>query len=142
MTKLRFPRFLTVQEVLDIQQAVVSEHGGSFGLRDPSMLDSAVHTPQATFGSEWLYPSLFDMAAAYLIHLALNHPFVDGNKRTAWVSMRIFLRLNGFRLKPRRKDAVQLVVHIAEGQMRDWRQVSEWIAQRAEETPSAGRAPR
>lgn len=93
------------------------------------MLDSAVHVPQAAFGGEWLYPDLFDMAAAYLIHI--NHPFVDGNKRTAWVATRTFLRLNGFRIKPRTQLAIDLVVRVADGRERDWHRVSEWIARHA-----------
>lgn len=124
-------RFLTVQEVMDVHDLVVDEHGGALGLRDPSMLDSAVHTPQSSFGGRYLYPGVFDMAAAYLIHIASNHPFVDGNKRTAWVSARFFLRLNGYQLKPRKREAVTLMLAIADGSTRSWHDVSTWLAAHA-----------
>ncbi len=127
---MRRVRFLTVQEVLDVHQDVIETHGGSFGLRDAGLLDSAVHQAQASFGGSLLHPEICDMAAAYLLHLTANHPFVDGNKRTAWVSARVFLRLNGFRVKPRRKESVEMVVEIAGGSLRDWRSIAIWIADR------------
>jgi death on curing protein len=123
-------RFLTVQEVLDLHDAAVEEHGGASGLRDVGLLDSAVHQPQATFSGSLLHPTVFDQAAAYLLHIAANHPFVDGNKRTAWLAAHVFLRFNGYRLKPRRKEAVDLVLQVAEGKVRDWRTISVWFAAR------------
>jgi death on curing protein len=125
---MRPPRFLTVQEVVVIHEWVVKRHGGSHGLRDASLLDSAVHQAQASFGGEFLHPTLFDMAAAYLVHLAANHPFVDGNKRTAWVSCRVFLDLNGYQVKARWRESERLVLKVACGQLRDWREVSRWLA--------------
>jgi death-on-curing protein len=68
------------------------------------------------------------MAAAYLFHIAMNHPFVDGNKRSAWLAARLFLRMNGYRLRPRRRGAVRLVESVAAGKVRDWRAISEWLA--------------
>ena len=111
-------------------EAAIRSFGGSSGLRDATLLDSAVHMPQATWGGEYLHPGLFDMAAAYLFHVALNHPFVDGNKRAAWLATRLFLRLNGYRLKPRRAEAVAFVESIAAGKLRDWREISRWSAKR------------
>jgi len=122
----RHLRFLTTQEVITIHDAVLA-YGGAPGLRDYSLLDSAVHAPQATYGDQYLYPTLWDMAAAYLIHLTINHPFVDANKRTAWVATRTFLRLNDFKMKPRRRDVEELMDQIAVGQQRDWHVVSKWI---------------
>lgn len=124
-------RFLTVQEVMDVHDLVLEEHGGALGLRDPSMLDSAVHTPQASFGGRYLYPGVFDMGAAYIIHITSNHPFVDGNKRTAWISTRLFLRLNGYQLKPRKREAVAIMLAVAEGRTRSWHDVSAWLAAHA-----------
>jgi len=124
-------RFLTVQEVMEIQQSVVNEHGGAPGLRDASMLDSAVHTPQATYAGAFLHLGIFDMAAAYLVHIACNHPFVDGNKRTAWIATRVFLRLNGYQLKPRQKDVVDLMLRVANGEQWDWREIGVWLASKS-----------
>ena len=76
------PVFLTLSEVLDIHEDQVTVYGGSSGLRDLRMLESAIATPVATFDGEYLHPTIPAMAAAYLFHLAQNHPFIDANKRT------------------------------------------------------------
>ena len=75
------PLFLTVDEVLEIHEEQIERYGGSSGLRDAAALESAVATPQATFGGEFLHTSIPAMAAAYLYHLCQNHPFTDGKKR-------------------------------------------------------------
>lgn len=77
------PLFLTLDEVLEIHQQQIDLYGGSHGLRDPGALESAVATPQCTFGDEYLHTTIWEMAAAYLYHLVENHPFIDGNKRSA-----------------------------------------------------------
>ena len=75
------PRFLTKEYVTAIHADQINKYGGGQGLRDVGLLESALAQPRATFGGEWLHPTLFDMAAAYLFHLVENHPFLDGNKR-------------------------------------------------------------
>ncbi|MFQ4139299.1 type II toxin-antitoxin system death-on-curing family toxin [Nodosilinea sp. PGN35] len=87
------------------------------GVRDAGLLDSALTQPQATFGGELLHPTLAEQAAAYLYHLSKNHPFVDGNKRTAFAVMDTFLRLNGKRLLLTNGDAYDLVMQVAQGQI-------------------------
>jgi len=126
------PRFLTVDEVVDLHEAAINRFGGSLGIRDAGMLDSAVHVPQATYGGEWMYQDLFTKAAAYLVHLVLNHPFVDGNKRTAWLAARAFLRLNGYRTKPRQDETVQKVTDLASGESRSIGEISEWLSWNSE----------
>jgi death-on-curing protein len=74
---------------------VLSAHGGSPGLRDAALLESAVAAPQATYGGEPLLKDVVEVAAAYLFYLCGNHPFVDGNKRTALASCLVFLEANG-----------------------------------------------
>ena len=69
--------------VLAIHARQIEKFGGTPGLRDEGLLDSALAQPQATFDQQWLHPTIPEQAAAYLYHLAMNHPFVDGNKRTA-----------------------------------------------------------
>ncbi len=88
------PIFLSVDDVLGLHQRQIERYGGKIGVRDLGLLQSAVAAPQASFGGAWLQPTLPEMAAAYLFHLSQNHPFIDGNKRTAAVSMLVFLRLN------------------------------------------------
>ncbi|MBI3074133.1 MAG: type II toxin-antitoxin system death-on-curing family toxin [Deltaproteobacteria bacterium] len=124
-------RFLTVQEVLEAHAATLRRHGGASGIRDTGLLDSAVHMAQAMYGGEFLHPGLFDMAAAYLFHLVLNHPFIDGNKRCGWLAARVFLRMNGVALSVSRGEAVRLVTRLADGKVRDWREISESFAKRS-----------
>ncbi len=77
--------FLTLDEVIEIHRDMIERYGGSFGIRDEGLLESAVAMPQAGFGEQYLHADVFEMAAAYLFHIVRNHPFVDGNKRTgAW----------------------------------------------------------
>jgi death-on-curing protein len=128
---MRSPRFLTVQAVLAIHEELIRRYGGSHGLRDAGLLDSAVHQPQASYGGEYLHPTLFDMAAAYLLHIVSNHPFVDGNKRTGWVACRVFLDMNGHRVRPRWRTSERLVLGVATGRIRDWRTISKWLAKHA-----------
>jgi death on curing protein len=90
------PVFLTVDEVLALHIDQIREFGGSEGLRDEAGLESAVAQARATYGGKYLHSGLFEMAAAYAFHIAENHPFVDGNKRTALNVAIVFLGLNGF----------------------------------------------
>ncbi|MEO7672739.1 MAG: Fic family protein [Pyrinomonadaceae bacterium] len=75
------PLFLSVDEVLDLHSNQIDAFGGIHGIRELSLLESAVMTPQASFGGEYLHADLFEMAAAYAFHIAENQPFLDGNKR-------------------------------------------------------------
>jgi death-on-curing protein len=86
---------LTVEAVREIHAEVIASFGGSDGIRDLPLLESAVAAPQATFGGQSPYTDLVDLAAAYLFYLCRNHPFIDGNKRTALAASLVFLRLNG-----------------------------------------------
>jgi len=94
----RDPIFLTPELVLAIHHRVVREFGGDASVRDAGLLDAAVAMPKATFGGKHLHRGIPAMAAAYLFHLCKNHPFVDGNKRTALATAEVFLELNGRRL--------------------------------------------
>ena len=92
------PLFLTLDEVLGIHADQIRRYGGRPGLRDLGLLQSALAMPETTFEGEFLHGTVFEMAAAYLFHLARNHPFVDGNKRTALMSALVFLGMNDQRL--------------------------------------------
>jgi death on curing protein len=84
--------------VLFIHARLIAETGGSHGIRDLGLLQSAIARPQATFDGQDLYPDVFSKAGALMESLLQNHPFVDGNKRTAITSAAMFLRMNGYRL--------------------------------------------
>ena len=113
---MKEPRFLLLEEVLGIHAHQIEMYGGSFGVRDAGLLQSAVAAPQAAFAGEFLHGSLFEMAAAYLFHLARNHPFIDGNKRVALASALVFLELNGVSVDAPDHHLVHLVVRVATGE--------------------------
>ena len=108
------PLFLRLEEVLGIHEDRIRKYGGSFGVRDLDLLQSALGTVEATFGGARLHGSLFEMAAAYLFHISLNHPFIDGNKRTALACALAFLRLNGKKIKAPPDDLYDLVMGVVE----------------------------
>jgi death-on-curing protein len=104
---------LSVDIVKEIHDAVLSTFGGSRGIRDERLLHSAVAAPQATLGGQSPFADLVEIAAAYLFYLCGNHPFVDGNKRTAMTAALVFLRLNGFEPAPDSDKWEALILDIA-----------------------------
>jgi death-on-curing protein len=111
------PLFLTLDEVLGIHADQLHRYGGRFGIRDLGLLQSALAMPETTFEDEFLHGTVFEMAAAYLFHLARNHPFVDGNKRTALMSAIVFLGLNVQRLDAEPGALYELVDGVAAGRI-------------------------
>ncbi|SRR5665213_27775 len=111
------PDFLSLEKLLEIHQIQITEFGGSHGVRDIGLLQSATVMPQAQFGGQYLHPDLYEMAAAYLYHVALNHPFVDGNKRVAAMAADIFLLMNGIQLTITEADFTELVLKVAQRKM-------------------------
>ena len=91
---------LTVAVVREIHAEAIGRFGGSDGVRDLALLESAVAAPQASYGGKSVYADIIEIAAAYLFYLCRNHPFIDGNKRAALGACLVFLRLNGLEPKP------------------------------------------
>lgn len=118
--------FLTLDEVLTIHHEEVEKFGGSHGVRDLNLLDSALQRPQSSFMGEDLYPTLFHKAAALMHSILLNHPFIDANKRTATVSMAYFLHLNGYAIEAGQKELVELALKVESKKM-DLEQISKWL---------------
>ncbi len=116
--------------VLTIHDEQLAEHGGGSGLREAGLLDSALAKPQqlANYGE----PSVFDLAAAYAFGVARNHPFIDGNKRTAWVLARLFLELHGFTHVGSDVDAVLTMLKVAAGEIAQ-DVFAAWLRQNAAE---------
>jgi death-on-curing protein len=114
---LQTPNYPSRDEVLLIHADQIETFGGSPGLRDGGLLDSALAQPRATFGGTLLHPTMAEQAAAYLYHLSRNHPFVDGNKRTAFAVMDAFLDANGYCLNLTDDEAYNLVMGVAQGQL-------------------------
>lgn len=107
--------FITVEQALSFHAHVINQTGGSHGIRDLGLLISALETPKATMFGEFLHPSIYDMASAYLFHIIGNHPFIDGNKRTACAVMWTFLDVNNLDLEFDEFEFENYVVDIAQG---------------------------
>lgn len=103
--------------VLAIHDEQLAEHGGAGGLRDPGLLDSALARPANRAG--YAEPDMAELAALYALGIARNHPFTDGNKRTAYVALETFLALNGRRFPVSDADAVIITLQMAAGDMDD-----------------------
>ncbi|MBT2427135.1 type II toxin-antitoxin system death-on-curing family toxin [Streptomyces sp. ISL-112] len=115
--------FLSSEDVL-----VIAEHACDdmqAVVRDAGLLESAVHRPSAAMFGEEAYPDLIDKAAALLQSLAVNHPFFDGNKRTAWLSCVTFLAMNGVDLRPDIDAAERLVIDVATGETDEIKAISQ-----------------
>ena len=102
-------------EVLLILQDQIRRYGGSYGVRDPALLSSALAMPSAAFSGEFLHADICQQAAAYAYHLCQNHPFLDGNRRTALAAALVFLDLNGIDISDPSLDLYRLMVGVAQG---------------------------
>lgn len=110
-------RFLTVEDVLGLHEDSIRLYGGGTGVRDHGLLESAVLSIQQTFGGEFLYPTLFAMAAAIWHGVVANHPFVDGNKRTGLRAGHTLLLINGWNLTLSSDEVEELTLQIAKGEL-------------------------
>ena len=110
-------KYLTYQQVIFIHDDLLKNFGGLFGIRDKNLLLSALEMPKVAFGNKKIHPSIFEKAAAYLYHLVQNHPFNDGNKRTAYVVVLVFLEINHATIKFKIDDLEQIVLDVANGKL-------------------------
>jgi death-on-curing protein len=108
--------FLDLDDVLTIHADQIFRYGGSVGLRSQGLLESAIMMPKASFAGQSAHDDLYAMAAAYLYHIVMNHPFVDGNKRTGAVCAMVFLELNGIQAIPDNDTLADFVLAVAQGQ--------------------------
>ncbi len=111
------PRFITLSVVLRIHDRQIERYGGSSGIRDLGLLESALAQPESTFGGELLHPTIAAQTAAYLYHVAKNHPFVDGNKRTSFAIAEAFLRGNNYHLNLTPEQAFDLTIQVAQSEI-------------------------
>jgi death-on-curing protein len=119
------PRWLTLEEILITHERQLALFGGAAGIRDGGMLESALMRPQ----NKWQYQSadLAALAAAYAFGIAKNHPFVDGNKRVAFLAMAGFLRLNGVKFAPTQEAATAAILAVAAGEVSE-EGLARWIS--------------
>lgn len=111
------PLFLTLAEVIEVHADQIKRYGGDAGVRDLGLLESALAQPEASFAGEWLHSTVYEMAAAYAYHVCQNHPFIDGNKRTALACALVFLDLNGIRLPDPQGLLKNAMLNVASGKM-------------------------
>ena len=109
--------FLTLADVIRVHVDQIERYGGRAGVRDIGLLQSALAMPEASFDREWLHRDLYEMAAAYAYHICQDHPFVDGNKRTALASALVFLELNGTSLSDPEGRLYGAMIEVASGAM-------------------------
>jgi len=120
-----------IQTVIALHDEVVKKYGGSLGVREPGSLDAALNRPFQTFGGEDLYNDVFHKAAALIESIILNHPFVDGNKRTGFLLCASFLLDNNIRLTATENARYDFVVNISTGSL-SFEEIVSWLQQNTE----------
>jgi death-on-curing protein len=120
---------ITLEIVIGIHAVLIRRYGGSPGMRDEGALQSAVSRPYQTFDGEELYKTTVEKAAALIESLVKNHPFIDGNKRTGYVSMRILLRKNQKDVKATEEEKYEFVINIANGKS-EYEEIKQWIEEK------------
>ena len=129
--------FLTTAQVERIHAEVIRQFGGSMGLRDRGLFESACEMPRATFGEQFLHATPAAMAAAYLFHLCSNHPFVDGNKRVGLGAALVFAEVNGYEVRATDDELEELTLGVASGSVsKD--EVARFFAKSMRRTGSRG----
>jgi len=111
------PRFLNTAEVLEIHEEMIDRYGGSAGVRDQGLLESALAVPQSGFGGQYLHTDIYQMAAAYLFHITQNHPLIDGNKRVGAMVAFVFLKMNRLTLTATEIQFERIVRAVAESKL-------------------------
>lgn len=111
-------RFLTFDEVLQLHQNQLILFGGKDGIRSLELLESAMAQPMATAFGKFVHKTIFEQASAYLFHICQNHPFIDGNKRTALQACDVFLLLNGYDLIADQNEVAEMVLAVARGEIK------------------------
>ncbi|MCB9740341.1 MAG: type II toxin-antitoxin system death-on-curing family toxin [Deltaproteobacteria bacterium] len=120
------PIFLSVQDVLDLHARTIARHGGALGVRNLGLLESAVALPRQSFDGRYVHDDLAAMAAAYLFHIASNHPFVDGNKRAGLAACLAFLLANGAELPWSPAELTTVTLDVAAGRV-DKPTLTAWL---------------
>ena len=110
-------RFLDKSTILTFHNDQLDRYGGAKGIRDEGLFESALAQPQMSFGGDYVHEDIFHMGAAYGFHLCQNHPFFDGNKRTALIAMYTFLYVNGYQIVADKKSLFAIMMDLAKGKV-------------------------
>ncbi|PIZ97229.1 MAG: type II toxin-antitoxin system death-on-curing family toxin [Candidatus Levybacteria bacterium CG_4_10_14_0_2_um_filter_36_16] len=127
-------KHISLDEVIAIHDNMVSLYGGSHGIRDLGLVESAISRPKATFGEKDLYPDIFSKAAALFHSLMFNHAFVDGNKRTTITTAARFLNLNGYELKATDREFVDFPLRVENNHL-SFEEIAKWLEKHSQKTP-------
>lgn len=117
---------INLENTIKIHQILIEEFGGTKGIRDPKLLESALSRPFQTFNKKDLYPSTIEKAAALIESILVNHPFLDGNKRIGYVLMRLLLLEDEMDISATQEDKYNFVIAIAKGEL-SFDKITEWI---------------
>lgn len=119
-------KYLILDEVIAMHDSMIELYGGSFGIRDIGLLQSAISRPQASFGGIDLYPTIFDKAAALFHSLMFNHAFADGNKRTTMTTTARFLAINGYSVEVTQKEFVEFPLRVENNRL-SLEEIANWL---------------
>lgn len=119
---MKLTQYLTIKEVLDLHERTIKKHGGSHGVRDQGLIESALYRAQSGY-----YESLSQQAAALLQSFCMNHAFVDGNKRMALLVTAVFLKMNGYSLNATNKEFVHFILNNVIAKKMDVNQIAIWL---------------
>lgn len=117
---------ISIQQVIRLHELSIEVYGGASGVRDYSLLESAVGRPYQTFGSEDLYPTAYEKAAALAESIIINHPFVDGNKRTGFLSMLAILKMSKIEFDVTNNEIYDFTIKISTGEIK-FEEIVEWL---------------
>ncbi len=120
-------RYLSLSELIMLHQRIIEQSGGTDGVRDLGLAESALAQPRMSFGGTELYPTLAEKAAALCFSLVMNHPFFDGNKRIGHAAMETFLMMNGFEMNADVDDSEAMILRLAASEL-DRQSFSAWVA--------------
>lgn len=119
-------KYITSEQAIFYQQKIIKATGGSLGLRDLGLLESAINRPKASSNRKDLYPKVLEKAAALFHSMILNHPFLDGNKRTSLAVLYEFLKQNGLKLSAKDEEFIELPLRVERKELR-LKQIAKWL---------------
>lgn len=122
-------KVFTIRQILILHERMAQKYGGSSGIHNTGMLESAIGRPFATFASQDLYPDIFLKAGAFIQSIVKNHPFVDGNKRTAFAGAMVFLKANGLSFNADQNNVVKFMIRVANENI-SVDEIARWLKKR------------
>jgi len=120
-------KFLNKKYIIKLHEMLINTYGGTTGIRDEKLLESALKQPESTFEGKFLHDSILKMASAYAYHICKNHAFIDGNKRIAFTTMHIFLERNEYKLKANEKESYKIMIRLTENLTKE--ELTKWLTE-------------